>query len=93
MTATLTHIERKIEYYKNDSLFCPSAEEKLLWSLFGTPDNITKIEQNFETDIDVLVGFTKREIEAKLNQNFADGNYKYLPAIGFNDTLELRYGS
>ena len=88
MKATLVHVETGVEYYKNDNLFTPSADEKLLWSLFGMPKNIQKLEETFETDIDVFTGYTKREIETRVNDNFKNGNYNFLPAAG---SLELRY--
>jgi hypothetical protein len=90
-TATLVHVETGIEYYKNDVLFIPSANEKLLWSLFGTPQEIVRLEQTFETEIDEFTGYTKREIEAKLNENLKNGKYNFLPAMGINQNLELRY--
>ena len=91
-TATLVHIETGVEYYKDGSLFTPSANDKLLWSLFGTPENVERIEQTFETEIDELKGFTKREVEARLNENFKNGLYNFLPAMGVNQNVELRWG-
>ena len=90
-TGTLVHVETGVEYYKNDNIFTPSANEKLLWSLFGTPKEIVKLEQTFETEIDEFTGYTKREIEAKLNENLKNGKYNFLPAMGINQNLELRY--
>lgn len=90
-TATLVHVETGIEYYKNDILFIPSANEKLLWSLFGTPENVTMIQQTFETEIDEFTGFTKKEIESKVNDNFKKGLYNFLPAMGVNQNIELRF--
>lgn len=90
-TAQLVHIETGVEYYQNGSLFCPSPEQKLLWCLTGLPDGIEKIEETFETEIDSFVGFTKREIEAKMNENFKKGIYNYLPAMGVRQNIELRW--
>jgi hypothetical protein len=82
MKATLVHLETGIEYYKDGSLFTPSYNEKLLWSLFGTPENIERIEQSFETEIDEFTGYTKKEIEARVNQNIEKGLYSFLPTTG-----------
>ena len=90
-TATLVHVETGTEYYKNDILFIPSANEKLLWSLFGTPENVIMIQQTFETQIDEFTGFTKKEIEAKVNDNFKKGLYNFLPSMGVNQNIELRF--
>ena len=68
-------------------------QEKLLWSLFGLPENITRLEQTFETEIDEFTGFTKREIEAKVNENFKNGHYNFLPPMGINQSIELRWGN
>jgi hypothetical protein len=91
MKATLVHVETGIEYYKNNSLFIPLANEKLLWSVFGMPKNIKRLEQTFETEIDKFKGYSKREIETKLNENFKKGFYDFLPSIGLNNNLELRF--
>lgn len=93
-TATLVHVETGVEYYKEGELhsITPSAEQKLLWSLFGTPEGITRVEQTFETVIDEFKGFTKREIEARVNENFKNGLYNFLPAMGVNQNVELRWG-
>ena len=91
MKATLVHIETATEFYKNDSLYVPTANEKLLWSLFEMPKNIEKLEQTFETEIDEFRGYSKREIEAKLKENFKKGFYDFLPAIGINHNVELRF--
>lgn len=88
MKATLIHLETGIEFYKNDSLYIPSSDEKLLWSLFGMPNDIQKLEQTFETEIDEFRGYSKREIEARVNDNFKNGNYNFLPVTG---NIELRY--
>lgn len=92
--ATLVHIETGIEYYKDGELhpIIPSEKEKLLWSLFGTPEGVTRIEQTFETEIDEFVCFTKKEIELKVEDNFRKGVYNFLPAMGVNQSIELRYG-
>lgn len=90
-TATLVHVETGVEYYKNDNIFTPSANEKLLWSLLGTPEGIVRLEQTFETEIDEFTGYTKREIEAKVNENLKNGNYNFLPAMGVNQNIELRF--
>jgi hypothetical protein len=82
MKATLVHLETGIEYYKDGSLFTPSSDEKLLWSLFGTPENIERIEQSFETEIDEFTGYSKREIKARVNQNIDKGLYSFLPTTG-----------
>jgi hypothetical protein len=82
MEATLVHLETGIEYYKDGSLFKPSNDEKLLWALFGTPENIERIEQSFETEIDKFTGYSKKEIEAKVNQNIEKGLYSFLPTTG-----------
>jgi hypothetical protein len=91
MKAKLVHVETGIEYYKNNSLYIPSSDEKLLWSIFGMPKNIEILEQTFETEIDEFRGYTKREIEAKLNENIKKGVYNYLPTIGINHNIELRF--
>lgn len=93
--ATLIHVEVGVEYYKDGELhpINPSAQEKLLWSLFGLPENITRLEQTFETEIDEFTGFTKREIEAKLDENFKKGVYSFLPPMGINQSIELRWGN
>ena len=88
MKATLIHLETGIEFYKNDSLYIPSSDEKLLWSLFGMPNNIQKLQETFETEIDEFRGYSKREIEARVNDNFKNGNYNFLPVTG---NIELRY--
>jgi hypothetical protein len=91
-TATLVHVETGVEYYKDGSLFTPSANEKLLWSMFGMPNGVERFEETFETEIDELVGFTKKEVQSKCDQNFRDGLYSFLPAMGYNQRVELRYG-
>lgn len=90
-TATLVHVEKGVEYYQNETLFFPSSEQKLLWSLFGKPENVTIIEQTFETEIDEFIGYTKREIQAKADENIKNGLYNFLPAIGINHNIELRF--
>jgi hypothetical protein len=35
---------------------------------------------------------TKREIQAKFDENFKKGLYNFLPAMGFNQIVELRWG-
>lgn len=90
-TASLVHVEIATEYYKDGSLYYPSSNEKLLWDIFGTPENVIKNHQIFETEIDVLTGFTKKEVEHKVNENFKNEKYNYLPAMGVNNTIELRF--
>ena len=63
--ASLIHIETGVEYYKNDNLFYPSANEKLLWSIFGTPDDVKMIVHTFETEIDNYIGFSKKRNSSK----------------------------
>jgi len=92
-TATLVHVETGVEFYKDGSLYTPTQEEKLLCAIFGTPSGIERLEQTFETEIDELVGFTKREIQAKCDENFKKGLYSFLPAMGFNQNVELRWGN
>jgi len=92
-TATLVHVETGVEYYQNESLFSPTAEQKLLWALFGTPEGITRMEQTFETEIDEFTCYTKREIEARVNENLKNGLYNFLPAMGVNQNVELRWGN
>lgn len=89
--ATLVHIETGVEYYKDGELYNPTQNEKMMWSLFGTPNNIVRFEETFETEIDDLVGFTKKEIQSKCDQNFKNGKYNFLPTMGFNNNVELRY--
>ena len=90
--ASLIHIETGVEYYKNDNLFYPSANEKLLWTIFGTPDDIKMIVQTFETEIDNYTGSSKKEVQAKVNKNFKDGLYNFLPSMGVNHNIEIRWG-
>jgi hypothetical protein len=90
-TAKLIHIETGVEYHKNGELHTPSVEQKLLWSLFGTPEGITRDEQTFETEIDEFTGSTKREIETRVNENFKNKIYNFLPAMGVNQNVVLRY--
>ncbi len=92
-TATLVHVETGIEFYKDGSLYNPTQQEKLMWVLFGTPSGVERLEQTFETEIDEISGFTKREIESKVDQNFRNGVYNFLPAMGFNHNVELRWGN
>ena len=92
-TATLVHVETGVEFYKDGSLYTPTQEEKLLWALFGTPYEVERLERTFETEIDELVGFTKREVESKCDENFKKGLYNFLPAMGFNQSVELRWGN
>ena len=92
ISATLVHVETGVEYYQNETLFSPSSEQKLLWSIFGTPEGIVRVEQTFETQIDEFTGFTKKEIEAKVNDNFKKGLYNFLPAMSVNQNIELRWG-
>ena len=94
-TATLVHVETGVEYYKEGELhpITPTAEQKLLWALFGTPEGIIRIEQDFETEIDEFAGYTKREIESRVNENFKNGVYNFLPAMGVNQNVELRWGN
>jgi hypothetical protein len=89
--AELLHKETGVEYYKNGNLFEPEANEKLLWAIFGMPDDVQRIEKKFESVIDTFCGFNKREIDARLNENFKKGCYDFLPAIGFNHSIELRF--
>ena len=91
--ATLVHVETGVEYYKNGILFNPSSEQKLLWAIFGTPEGVERFEQTFETEIDEFAGFTKKEIEVKVDENFKKGVYNFLPAMGINNNVELRWGS
>ena len=91
VTATLVHIETGIEFHKEGSLYNPTRDEKLLWGLFGTPPGIERLEQTFETEIDKLTGNTKKEIQLKCDKNFQKGVYSFLPTIGFNQNVELRW--
>ena len=90
-TATLVHVETVVEFYKSGRLYFPTQKEKLFWALNGTPPEVKRLEQTFETEIDELVGFTKREIQAKCDENFKKGVYNFLPSMGFNENLELRF--
>jgi len=91
--ATLVHVEKGVEYHKEGELhpITPTPEQKLLWSLYGTPEGITRVEQTFETEIDKFTGYTKREIEARVEENFKNGVYNFLPAMGVNQNVELRW--
>lgn len=90
-TGTLVHIETGTEYYNEGTFFNPSGEEKLLWSLFGPPKEIEIINSTFETVIDEITGFSKREVEAKVNDNFKSGLYNFLPPMGINHNIVLRF--
>jgi len=91
MKATLVHIENGIEYYVDGNLTKPTFHQKALWLLFGTPENVEIIEETFRTEIDEIVGFTKKEIQAKFKQNLENGNYSFLPAMDLNNSLELEF--
>ena len=90
-TGTLIHIETGVEYYKDGSLYTPTFNEKLMWSLFGTPSGVERFEQTFETEIDEIIGFTKQDIQSRVNENFKNGAYNYLPVMGINHSIELRF--
>lgn len=90
-TATLVHVETGVEFYRNGALFNPSANEKLIWAIYSMPNDVERIEQTFETEIDEIVGFSKREVEAKIEQNFKSGVYNFLPAIGFNQNVIVKW--
>jgi hypothetical protein len=90
-TATLVHVEIGIEYYKDDSLYFPKFHEKLLWELLGLPEGVEKLQETFETEIDQFIGYTKKEVQSKYEQNLKNGNYNFLPPIGVNQYLKLRF--
>jgi hypothetical protein len=90
-TATLIHQETGVEFYKDGELFTPTHSQKAIWVLYGTPENIKRIERTFETEIDEIIAFSKREVEAKVEQNFKDGKYNFLPPMGFNHNIITRY--
>lgn len=90
-TASLIHVETATEYYENEIFINPSANQKLAWELYGIPTNIKKDVKTFETIIDEFTGHTKKEIESKVNENFKNGAYNYLPSMGCNSTIDLRY--
>ena len=93
VTAQLIHIETGVEYYNIDELINPTYHQKLLWSIFGTPTEITRKEQVFETVIDEFTGFTKKEVQYTINEKIQQGHYNYLPVMGVNQSLEVRWGS
>lgn len=86
--AELIHIEKGIEYYKNDSLIKPTKDEKLHWEIFGLPNGIEKIEQECETIIDEFHGNAKKDIENQYNEKLSIGYYDY---VGFNQLIILKY--
>ena len=92
-TASLVHVEIGIEYYKGSELEIiePTAQQKLLWEIVGMPNDVIKTEQKLETEIDRITGKTKREVESQVNKNFLDGMYDFLPPIGVNHSVELRF--
>lgn len=89
--AILVHIETGVEYYKNNVLYEPTYHEKLLWTLYGTPENVKKLEQTFETVLDHFKGKTKKEVQKLVDDKFKLGRYNYLPHIAANSNLELRW--
>lgn len=90
-TARLIHIENVTEYYKDGNLYYPSRNEKLLWSIFGIPNNVEILEKTFETEVDVVRGSSKKEIDNIVQENFEKGVYNFLPPMGINNTIELRW--
>ena len=89
--AKLIHVETGVEYYKDGSIYFPSYQEKLLWAVCGLPEGVERLEETFETEIDEFNGRTKKEIKQRVDVNFVNGDYKFLPALGFNQTVELRF--
>jgi hypothetical protein len=89
-TVSLIHIEKATEYYENGTLITPSAHQKMIWEMYGYPKGIEKIDRVFETVIDEITCFTKDEAQYKINQNFEQGVYDYLPPMGWNHIIELR---
>lgn len=89
--ASLVHVETGVEYHQNDMLIFPSPDQKLLWLVCGLPDGVTRLEETFETEIDEFTGRSKSEIERRVQQNFKDGKYSFLPPLGVNQSVELRY--
>lgn len=90
-SATIVHQETGVEFYKDGELFNPTFNQKAMWILYGMPEDIQRLEQVFETEIDEITGFSKREVEAKFDKNFKDGKYNFLPAMGFNHNIILRF--
>lgn len=91
MKATLVHIETGVEYYENGSLITPTPEQKLLWFLIGLPVGVERIEQTFETEIAEFSGYTKKDIQAMVDADFANGKFSFLPAVGVQHNFELKY--
>jgi Leu/Phe-tRNA-protein transferase len=89
-TISLVHIEKATEYYQNDTLITPSLHQKMMWEMHGLPAEVKRIDQVFETVIDEITCFTKDEAQYKINQNFEQGVYDYLPPMGWNHSIELR---
>ena len=90
-TARLIHVETRIEYYKDGSLYNPTHNEKLFWILFGLPIGIEMLEQTFETEIDTFTGKTKKELQAKFDLNMKNNIYGFLPIMEMNHNIELRF--
>lgn len=92
-TASLIHVEIGIEYYKGSELepIEPTAQQKLLWIIVGMPNDIIRMEQKFETEIDRITGKTKREVQSQVDKNFLDRKYNFLPPMGVNHSVELRF--
>jgi len=90
-TAELVHTEKGTEYYREGNLFAPSFDEKLLWFIVGLPSDIEVIDREFQTVIDQFTGFSKREIESRCNENISAGVYSFLPSMGINHSLTLKF--
>lgn len=88
INATLVHVEIGIEYYEGGNLIFPSADKKLMWSLYGLPNNIKRFEKSFETEIDKFTCFSKQEVQVRVNENIKNNTYNFLPT---NANIELRF--
>lgn len=76
--AHVTHVENVSEYRKNGNLFTPNENQKLLWAIFGLPENIEKEQKIFETVIDEIRYITQKELNFIYQAKLQSGEYKYI---------------
>jgi hypothetical protein len=89
--ATLVHIENAVEYYQDGDLITPTSDQKLLWAIIGMPSNVERVEATFESELSEYSGFSRIDIQEAVNTDFRNGVYSFLPAMGHNQTVEVRF--
>jgi hypothetical protein len=82
-TATIIHLEKVTQYFKDGIEVIPTEEEKLLHSIFNTMQTETK---EFKTEIGVL----RYKNEKELNTNFYEFAQQFINFIHINDLIIIK---